>query len=372
MSVPESGVQSPTADGQTPTPAPQKKKFLNGWTHELEDLMADWADKAACYRWMHEKTSLIYQSRDRYFNIPVIILSSVTAGANFALNSITGDDKEMQKWAQLGLGGASLVAGIIQTFMNFYAYAKGSEAHRVAGISWGKFNRLLCIEMRLHPDERMDAFNFLKMFRIELDRLIEQSPSIPDLVIKDFNKIFKDNKDVVRPEITGILEHTDVYKDQNTRLKRIAAEAAIALNYKKGVIKQMVLEDLERKTRQVAIDAAREVAADVIKQQKAYSATLSKISRSGSITNQQKQEREKEIEEFRKENEGSVARLRNKFAMENAKSGKFAINSVVKIQEPSKENVIVTIKDNAEVNAGSGAEEQKDINYIDKKMYEEI
>ena len=102
----ESGVQSPTGDGQTPAP-PQKKKFLNGWTHELEDLMADWADKAACYRWMHEKTSLIYQSRDRYFNIPVIILSSVTAGANFALNSITGDDKEMQKWAQLGLGGAS-------------------------------------------------------------------------------------------------------------------------------------------------------------------------------------------------------------------------------------------------------------------------
>jgi hypothetical protein len=369
MSVPESGVQTPAGDAQSVGASPpKKKKFLNGWTPELEDLMADWADKAACYRWMHEKTSLIFQSRDRYFNIPVIILSALTAGANFALNSVVGDDKEMQKWAQLGLGGASLTAGIIQTFMNFYNYAKGSEAHRVAGISWGKFNRLLCIEMRLHPDERMDAFNFLKMFRIELDRLIEQSPSIPDIIIDQFNKLFKENKDVVRPEITGILEHTNVYKDQNTRLKRIAAEAAIALHYKRGVIKQMVLEELEAKTRNVAIEAARDVAADVIKQQRAHAASVSRIGKLGSISAIHKQERDKEIEEIRRENEGSVARLRNKFAMEKAKSGKFAINSVVKIQEPSKENVVVNINEDY----AEHVDTEKDVNFIDKSVYEDI
>lgn len=368
MSAPESGMQTPAADAQSvgATP-PKKKKFLNGWTPELEDLMADWADKAACYRWMHEKTSIMYQGRDRYFNIPVIILSALTAGANFALNSVVGDDKDMQKWAQLGLGGASLTAGIIQTFMNFYNYAKGSEAHRVAGISWGKFNRLLCIEMRLHPDERMDAFNFLKMFRIELDRLIEQSPSIPDSVIDQFNKLFKDNKDVVRPEITGILEHTDVYKDQNTRLKRIAAEAAITLHYKKGVIKQLVLEELEAKTRKTAIEAAREVAADVIKQQKAYAATLSRISRTGSVSTIHKQERDQEVDNLRKENEGAVARLRNKFAMEKAKSGKLAINASVKIKEPIKENTIININEENTEDI-----QEKDLNYIDKRVYEDI
>jgi hypothetical protein len=366
MSVPESGIQSPIGDDPS-TPKPQKKKFLNGWTSDLEDLMADWADKAACYRWMHEKTHILYQSRDRYFNIPVIILSALTAGANFALNSIVGDDKEMQKWAQLGLGGASLTAGIIQTFMNFYNYAKGSEAHRVAAISWGKFNRLICIEMRLHPDERTDAFNFLKTFRIELDRLIEQSPSIPDSIIDNFNNLFKDNKDVVRPEITGILEHTDVYKDQNSRLKRIAAEAAITIHYKKGVIKQLVLEELEAKTRKTAIEAAREVAADVIKQQKAHSATLSRINRQGSVSMIQKQERDKEIEEFRKENEGAVARLRNKFGIEISKSSKVPINSVVKIQEPVKENIIVNIN-----NENTEEQPEKDLNYIDKKVYEDV
>jgi hypothetical protein len=365
MSAPESGAQTPAGDGQSvgATP-PQKKKFLNGWTPELEDLMADWADKAACYRWMHEKTSILYQGRDRYFNIPVIILSALTAGANFALNSVVGDDKEMQKWAQLGLGGASLTAGIIQTFMNFYNFAKGSEAHRVAGISWGKFNRLLCIEMRLHPDERMDAFNFLKMFRIELDRLIEQSPSIPDSVISKFNHLFKENKDVVRPEITGILEHTDVYKDQNSRLKRIAAEAAISLHYKRGVIKQLVIDELEAKIRRTAIDAAREVAAEVVKQQKAHAATVSRIGRQGSISAILKQERDQEVDNLRKENEGAVARLRNKFGTETIKTGRALINPIVKIQEPGKDDITVNIN--------TEEPEEKDLNFVDKKIYEEV
>ena len=331
-----SGQESPKDGASTSAPM-IKKRFHNGWTNELEDMMADWADKSACYRWMHEKTSILFGGRDRYFNIPVIILSGVTAGANFALNSIVGDDKELGKWAQLGLGGASLFAGIIQTLMNFYNYAKGSEAHRVAGISWGKFNRLLVIEMRLHPDERMDSFNFLKMFRIELDRLIEQSPVIPESIINDFNRLFK-NVDIVKPEITGILQHAKVYKDTGARLKRIAAEATIALHYKRGVIKQMVTDDLEGRTRAAAIEAAREVAEKMIHKQRgiiaaaitaeqsakaamaASSAAAAKPSPvvpkptgTRAFVERQKQERQKELTTIATQKAGNVAELRARF-----------------------------------------------------------
>jgi hypothetical protein len=315
-----SGQETPKDDGQSVTGAPPtKKKFLNGWTRELEELMADWADKAACYRWMHEKTSINFQGRDRAFNIPVIILSALTAGANFALNSVVGDDKELQKYAQLGLGGASLLTGIMQTFMNFYNYAKGGEAHRVSGISWGKFNRLLCIEMNLHPDERMDALNFLKMFRVELDRLIEQSPPIPQKIIDEFNTLFKSNTDVVKPEITGILLHTKVYKDQGARLQRLAAEATVALHYKKGVIKQLVADDLEVKTRRVAVEAAREVATQMIDQQKAIVAAAAAAARpqpkvTMTLSEKAKEERGKEIDTILKTKAAAVSELRSKFA----------------------------------------------------------
>jgi hypothetical protein len=317
------------SEGEESKPLPTgivKKRFHNGWTGELEDMMADWADKAACYRWMHEKTSALYGIRDRSFNIPVIILSGVTAGANFALNSIFGDnDKENQKWAQLGLGGASLIAGIIQTLMNFYGYAKGSEAHRLAGISWGKFNRQVCIEMRMHPDERQDSINFLKWFRIELDRLIEQSPIIPEVIVKDFNKMFK-GTDIVKPEITGILQHTRVFKDTNSRLKRLAAEATIALQYKKGVIKQLVADDLERKTRVVAIDAARKVALGILAEEKAKAAAaVAAVAEAAKekakkkmtpFVEKQKEERQEELKELAKKKIMTVASIRTKFAQQ--------------------------------------------------------
>ena len=321
MSELDSGQQSPTdtADPATPKP-PQKKKFMNGWTKELETLIADWADKAACYRWMHEKTSIKFAGRDRYFNIPVIVLSGITAGANFALGSIFDPSEvENKKWAQLGLGGASLVTGIIQTLMNFYRYAQLSEAHRVAGVSWGKFNRLLCIEMNLHPDERMEAFNFLKMFRTELDRLIEQSPEIPEKVVKDFNSVFKSTSDVVKPEITGILNHTRVFVDTNSRLKRIAAEATIALHYKRGVIKQMVTDDLEAKTRKLAIEAAKEAAREMLEQQKAAAGALAaaRTAQSGgrkdSIVAARREERQKELAVIAQAKAGSVKELRERF-----------------------------------------------------------
>lgn len=331
----DSGDESKSVDGKSSAgPPSMKRKFLNGWTSELEDMMADWADKAACYRWMHEQTSKLYKGRDRYFNIPNIILSGVTAGANFALNSIVGDDKQMMRWAQLGLGGASLITGLIQTLMNFYAYAKESEAHRVAGISWGKFNRLLCIEMRLHPDERMDSFNFLKMFRVELDRLIEQSPIIPDNIIANFKKMF-DKVDIVKPEIVGILNHTKVYKDSGSRLKRIAADATIALHYKRGVIKQLVVDDLDKRTRQAAIQEARTVAEQMFQQQQEKLETLAKDiakettkqtiheqakARVGSqappkptLVEKRKEERAIELTKLATQHAGTVAALRDKF-----------------------------------------------------------
>lgn len=186
-------------DSEQKSEDPQVKRFLNGWTKELEVLFADWGDRAACYRWMHEKTGRMYHTRDQSLMFPVIILSTIAGAANFAMNSIS-QNPAIQNYVQLGLGGLSIATGILTTIANRLGYASASEAHRGASISWGKFNRLIVIELALHPDERMDAFAFMKMFRIELDRLIEQSPSIPELIIRRFIyefKEFTDRKSVV-------------------------------------------------------------------------------------------------------------------------------------------------------------------------------
>jgi hypothetical protein len=251
MSAPTPPAETPSKrDTNAPPPAPAKKKFQNGWTREIEKLMAEWADKAICYRWMHEKTERIYKSKDYAYMFPVIILSTITGAANFALDSyITNPDDK--KNAQLIIGSLSIVTGIISTIANRLGYASGSEAHKGTAVMWGKFQRLIAIELSLHPNERTDCMHFLKMCRTELDRLIEQSPTIPDNVIQACKKEFAHYPKVRKPEIVGDIDTTSIFVDTNSRLREIAKDAAITIQQKKGILKQLVLDDLEPRINRV-------------------------------------------------------------------------------------------------------------------------
>ena len=83
------------------------------------------------------------------------------------------------------------------------------------------------------------------MCRTDLDRLIEQSPTIPDSVINACRSEFLQYPKVRKPEIVGDIDTTSIFVDTNSRLKEIAKDAAITLQQKKGILKQIVLDDLE-------------------------------------------------------------------------------------------------------------------------------
>ena len=130
----------------------------------------------------------------------------------------------------------------------------------MASISWGKFNRLITIELNLSPLERTDCFVFLKMFRVELDRLIEQSPIIPMNVRKEFLKVFRNTDRVAKPDVLNVLQHTKIFYDTESRLKKMAVEAAMTLGHKRKVVAQLVTDQLDHKMRDASIQAAREAA----------------------------------------------------------------------------------------------------------------
>jgi len=230
-------------------PAPAKK-FNNGWTSELENLVADWADRAQCYRWMHDKTSRIFSTYNQGMMIPVIVLSTLTGTANFGLDSLFSDPNS-KRLASLTIGGVGILTGIISTVANFLRYGQGSESHSISSIAWAKFGRFITIELALNPNERMESMAFLKMFRIELDRLIEQSPSIPDGVIRSFKQEFRMLADVKRPEVTGAIEHTRTFDNKHERLKAVAAEAALMLSHKKTFLKELAVEELDKRVRSI-------------------------------------------------------------------------------------------------------------------------
>jgi hypothetical protein len=226
---------SPEATPKTDLSGNKIQKPNNGWTREQEELMAGWSDIAACYRWMHDRCEKIMARSNKCITTPVIILSTLTGSANFIVSSLTGDNIEMGKMAQIAIGGVSIFTAILQTLGNDYRFAQQSEAHRVASIAWGKFQRQLAVELALHPKERIDCMDFLKICRAELDRLIEQSPPIPDKVIHAFEEEFKSIPDLKKPDIAHGMDHTKVFRDNDTRLKKIAADAAIMIKQRRKV-----------------------------------------------------------------------------------------------------------------------------------------
>jgi len=226
----------------------KSKKFLNGWTKEQEQLMAEWSDVASCYRWLHDRAEKKYYQLNLGISIPVIILSTLTGAANFAVGSfIPPDDTRMQNYVSAGLGGLSIFAGILTTLGNFFQYAQKSEANRVASIAWGKFQRLLAVEIAINPMDRIDAMDFLKFCRQDLDRLIEQSPQIPDDIIKEFEVVFKHVPNLKVPDICHGIEHTRIFDSSKARLGKLAADAVLHLRYKKNILANSVMPNIDKK-----------------------------------------------------------------------------------------------------------------------------
>lgn len=207
----------------------KKAIATQSWGNSEENLLANWADKASCYRWMHDKTEKKYSARNMAFTIPVIVLSTLTGTANFGMGSIVPES--FQTYAQLGIGGASIIVGVISTLANFLQYAQGMESHRVAGISWGKLHRKISVELALPRGQREQCMDFLLVCRSELDRLIEQSPTIPEDIIREFEKTFP-KIDLSKPEVCNHLEKTSIYIPKSDKVAELTSQVAFAFKKK--------------------------------------------------------------------------------------------------------------------------------------------
>lgn len=157
------------------------------WTRQHENILADWADKAACYRWLYTDANQIFSRYNTWFTIPVIIMSTLTGTANFAQERVPLEYRPM---FSMIVGCVNIAAGIITTIQQFLKISELNESHRVASISWDKLYRNIRVELAKHPDERIPVVNFIKIIKDEYDRLMETSPQVPQKSMALFQKKF--------------------------------------------------------------------------------------------------------------------------------------------------------------------------------------
>ena len=219
---------NPTLSSEKKNDKKKEDPLFAKWTLAQEELLAEWSEKATCFRWLHSRSEKLYRRRNYSFTIPVIILSGT---ANFAMDSFVPE--EHKQVAMACVGGVNIFAGILSTLQNFLRYAELMESHRLSEVQWSKFSRNISVELALDPRRRKPANDFLKICRAEYDRLIESSPTIDDSIIKQFKYNFK-KTDIIQPDICNGLSKCKIYEpSKEEKLEEVMSVAGAKLLEKK-------------------------------------------------------------------------------------------------------------------------------------------
>jgi hypothetical protein len=210
-----------------------KKMGRLTWTDQTEELLVGWADVSACYKWLHEASFRKYNKKNYYFAVPIIVLSTVAGTLSVSISGYVPES--FVSYAQAGIGAVNIFTGVLTTLQSLFKYAQLSESHSNVSIGWSKLQRNIAIALSVDRESRGDADSFIKICRSEYDRLIEQSPSIPEDVIEDFKQVYQKQQqrkleekkkkhkaastgsihieeDLILPDICDAIHHTKVYR----------------------------------------------------------------------------------------------------------------------------------------------------------------
>ena len=243
----------------------EPKKMVS-WHPQQERILKNWSEIGSSYRFLHDKAFNKYDRCNMCFSLPVIILSTLTGVANFAQSSFP---VESRPTVSVIVGSLNIIAGLITTIAQFLKVAEKMEGHRAASVAYSKFSRNISVELSLPVKERLvNGTEFLSTQRSELDRLIEQSPNIPEDIVKVFDKTFikrdqsgnkiEDDTTFYKPDILDIrpvkiYEKTKEEREEEDKMKKLKE-----LEWNKQ-IKNMVIEDDNKRRGEIYNDVMKQM-----------------------------------------------------------------------------------------------------------------
>jgi hypothetical protein len=215
----------------------QRQKY---WKPTDEKLLEEWADHGKSFRWMHEQSRVKFWKRNIQFQVPVIILSTLTGAANFAQERVP---VEYQGYYAIIVGFFNIIAGIIATIQTFLKVSESLEGHRVASVAWGKYYHNVKTELQKEPEDREDVVDFMKYAKMEYEKLVEQSPPIPpEIVIYLKENVGKSDVHVHLPPNAGVFERIEIGKQGI----RMVPESIVLNTPKEKSSMERVLQELDK------------------------------------------------------------------------------------------------------------------------------
>jgi hypothetical protein len=210
------------------------------WKKTDENLLEEWSDHGKSFRWMHEQARVKFWKRNIQFQVPVIILSTLTGAANFAQERVP---VEYQGYYAIIVGFFNIIAGIIATIQTFLKVSESLEGHRVASVAWGKYYHNVKTELQKEPEDREDVVDFMKYAKMEYEKLVEQSPPIPPEIVNSLKEnVDKSEVHVHLPPNAGVFERIEIGKQG----VRMVPEVLVLNTPKEKTNMERVLQELDK------------------------------------------------------------------------------------------------------------------------------
>ena len=200
------------------------------WTEQQEQLLITWAEKSSGYSWLHSKSVNYYRHKNLYISIPAAILSYVAGSASLIFSNDANDNYNISyvpgttflnvkkdsevKYKSLCIGFAGIISGILVNFQEVFKYKELSEQHRISSLRHLTFFRDISTELSLHPKNRNEPIDYIKTKKLEYGKMLEQSPVIPQTIIKKFEKKFSKVK-IHKPDVLTNLQTILAYSDNS-------------------------------------------------------------------------------------------------------------------------------------------------------------
>lgn len=173
---------------------------ITEWSPGLEEVLRKEGEEAESHFWLHNRSSVVSTRNNDIINIPSIVLQTLTG-----FLSATGG-----LVPPLVLGSISVFTGVLSTLLSYYKFSAKAEAHRMSAQLYLKIYKKIEIELSLPPEQRIAPLKLLEEVRDKLARVSEVAPDVPQVIIAEYKKQFK-NGDTKKPIIANGLDKIKVY-----------------------------------------------------------------------------------------------------------------------------------------------------------------
>ncbi len=164
------------------------------WTVQQEQLLVTWAEKASGYAWLHTRSVSYFKRRNLYISIPAAIF-----GYGAGASTLLSDGGLAHPWARGLIGMSAIMSGLFSNFQEMFTFKEESEKHRVASLRFLAFFRDISCELSMEPASRNVGIDYITLKRLEFDKMLEQSPDIPECIVDKFNATFQ-NLSIHKPD----------------------------------------------------------------------------------------------------------------------------------------------------------------------------